>query len=74
MTQRSSTQQGVAWTEKPGTWIALAVAFLAISMPLWVNALSGEKLLSFLAAVAFTIAAFLFAVYARRCARRRPER
>jgi hypothetical protein len=74
MTQRSSTHQTVAWTEKPGTWIALAVAFLAISTPSWVDALSGEKTLGYLPAVAFTVAALFFGVQARRCVRRRPRR
>ncbi|WP_432534882.1 hypothetical protein [Kineococcus arenarius] len=74
MTQQRTTQQTVAWTERPGTWIALAVAFLAISTPQWVEALSGEKTLGYLPAVAFTVAAFFFVVHARRCARRRPER
>ena len=74
MTQRRTTQQTVAWTEKPVTWIALAVAFLAISVPQWVEALSAEKTLGYLPAAAFTIAAFFFAVQARRCVRRRSER
>lgn len=71
MTQRRTTGQTVARTEKQGTWIALAVAFLAISLPQWVEALSGGKNLAYLPAVAFTVVALCFVVQARR---RRSER
>ena len=74
MTQRRTPQQTMAWTEKPHTWIVLAVMFLAISLPQWVAAFSGEKALAYLAAAAFTFAAVLFVVHAYRCARRRPRR
>ena len=74
MTQRRTPQQTAPWTQKPATWIALAVAFLALSTPLWIDALSGEKTLGYLPAAAFTVAAFCFVVQARRSARRRLER
>ena len=74
MTQRRTPQQTVAWTEKPRTYIALAVMFLAISLPQWVLALREEEILAYVAATAFTFVAVLFAAYAHRCARRRPQR
>ena len=74
MTQRRTPQPTVAWTERPQTWMALAVMFLAISLPQWVVALSQEKALAYLSATAFTFVAVLLAVYAHRCARRRPQR
>ncbi|PRY11471.1 hypothetical protein [Kineococcus rhizosphaerae] len=73
MTQRR-TPPAVAPTDRPVTWIALAVAFLAISLPSWVQALGGGKTLGYLPAAAFTLAALAFAVQARRCARRRSGR
>ncbi|WP_432504824.1 hypothetical protein [Kineococcus arenarius] len=74
MMQRHATQQTVPWTQRPGTWIALAVAFSALSAPSWVDALSGEKTLGYLPAAAFTAAAVFFLTQARRCARYRLER
>ncbi|MEW1960185.1 hypothetical protein [Kineococcus sp. NPDC059986] len=70
MTQRRSTEQA-AWARTPGTWIALAVAFAAISVPQWVQAFSGDGDLAYLPAVAFALAALAFLRQARRCARSR---
>ncbi|WP_432544328.1 hypothetical protein [Kineococcus sp. SYSU DK002] len=73
MTQRRTPQQATS-SQETTTWLALAVAMLAISMPQWIQALSGEKALGYVPASAFTLAAVLFAVHARRCSRRRTER
>ncbi|WP_432510236.1 hypothetical protein [Kineococcus sp. SYSU DK001] len=74
MTQRRTPQQKATSSQELTTWLALAVAMLAISMPQWIQALSGEKPLGYLPAAGFTVAAVLFAVRARRCARRRSGR
>ncbi|GAA4962640.1 hypothetical protein [Kineococcus glutinatus] len=61
----------MSWDDRPSTWLALAVMFLALSVSFWIDALSGEKTLGFLPAGAFTVSAVLFALHARRCAVRR---
>ncbi|GAB3457750.1 hypothetical protein AB1207_17165 [Kineococcus endophyticus] len=72
MTQRRRTQTAT-WAQTPLTWIALAVAFAAISVSNWVQALSGAKDLAYLPAVAFALAAVSFLWQARRCTRARSE-
>ena len=78
MTQQRSPQpspgqapEAVKWNDLPGTWLALAVMFLALSVSPWIEALRGEGALSVVAAAAFTLTAVLFTLHARRCARRR---
>ncbi|WP_380171970.1 hypothetical protein ACFEMC_22200 [Kineococcus sp. DHX-1] len=72
MTQRRRTQTAT-WAQTPRTWIALAVAFAAISVSNWLQALGGGRDLAHLPAVAFAAAAVSFLWQARRCARARSE-
>ncbi len=69
MTQRRRTQTAT-WAQTPRTWIALAVAFAAISLSNCSRPSGGGRDLAHLPAVAFAAAAVSFLWQARRCARR----
>lgn len=71
MQQRRTAPTPIDWSQTPATWIALAVALLATSMPQWIAAVGEGKTLAYVAAGAFTLAAAAFAAQAARLDRAR---
>lgn len=66
MRQQRTAPSPIDWSRTPGTWIALAVALLAVSAPQWVAAVGQGKSLAYVVGTVVTAAAAVSALHGRR--------
>jgi len=71
MTQQRTAPTPIDWSQTPATWIALALSFVAISLPQWIAGFADGTTPAFVAAGGFTLAALSFALQAVRLDRAR---